>query len=178
MRCADCQNENPDGAAFCEVCSAPLTGYGMPVPGFATAETLRKLKKVSTRPFIIPWMAALMAAAAVFGPLGAIFSQIRSHPAVNAEGTNYAGSAFNAVGIALAAIVFVPLGIAILISALGVITQRTWAWYAGTALLAVLAIAALFGFMPGLLLRVVVAAIVCVVGLFWFQAGTRAWYGT
>src|SRR5438270_13027279 len=99
MRCKDCDNENPDGVAFCETCGGPLTGYGSGVPGLASEATLAKLRKAARLPPIVPIMAVLCLVAAFFGPLEMFLGRLTARPTVNAEGTNYVASTFGMLGV-------------------------------------------------------------------------------
>ncbi len=177
MRCPQCQTEATEGLAFCEVCGAPLTAYGSPVPGVATTATLEKLARLRVRPAVIPWMAAFVAAAALFGPFAALLAKYNSRPTMNPEGTNYMTSAFSAVGITLAALVLVPIGLALLVTVWGVLTQRTWAWTAGFLVLLSVAAAGLTSAVPGPFLKAVLFTITASMAWFWFREDAKDWYG-
>lgn len=154
-----------------------MTGYGAPVPGTATEATLRKLREASTRPAAVPAAAAFIVLLALAGPFGSVLARLHSQPAVNSEGTNYASSAFGAVGVALAALVLVPLGIAMLVAAWAVITQRTWGWYAAAAVFVIAAGMSITGAIPAVLIRIILLAACGVAGFLWFRPETRKWFG-
>ncbi len=123
-------------------------------------------------------MVAFSALVAVFGPLWSAVAVFVARPTTNAESTNYTGSAVGAVGVFLNAIVMVPLGLALLLAAWGAFAQRTWAWWANLAVLAIMAGIAVFGPAGGAFTRIVLLEASAVLAVFWFQNSTREWYGT
>ncbi len=177
MRCPHCSNENEEGAAVCEYCDTPLTAYGGQLTGLVSASTLAKAAKLAVRPPVIPIMAGLDVFLAIFGPVAAVLGKFSSRPQTNAEGTNYMGAAFGAVGVAFTAMVLVPVALALLVIAWGTITQKSWAWAANIGVLGVLIFLGNF-LLPwgtfGLIIRVVAGV---ALGVLWIKNETREWYG-
>jgi hypothetical protein len=177
MRCPHCELPNEEGVAVCQSCGMPLTVYGRQVTGEVSEATRAKIAQLAVRPAIVPVMAAFCAVAALFGPIWSILSRFFGRAQVNSEGTNYLGAAFGAVGIALAALVLVPLAIVMLVVSWGILTQRTWAWGAGLVVL----IGALFAaftnyFFAGPLKFVMIVAALAFSAM-WFRKDAREWYG-
>src|SRR5512143_3699501 len=153
MRCPHCEIPNEDGAAVCSSCGTPLTAYGNQITGEVSEATRARAAKLAIRPAVVPFAAAFCAFAAVAGPLWRVMSLFLSRVTTNPEGTNYLSAAFGAVGIAFSAMVLVPLAIALLLVAWGVMTQRTWAWGAVLALLFLVLVTAFRGYFFGPILR-------------------------
>ena len=121
-------------------------------------------------------MAAFCIFAALAGPLWRLLSTFSARPALNEEGTNYLGAAFGAVGVTLSAFVLIPLAIAMLVVAWGILSHRTWAWWAAL----VLAAACVFAAFTGMLfagLKFLVIAVGVAVAIGWVQHSVREWYG-
>ena len=178
MRCPHCATDNEEGAAVCENCDTPLTAYGGQVTGAVSEATLRKLERLAVRPPVVPMAAALDVLLVVVGPLWTLVGRFAARPAVNAEGTNYAGAAFGAVGVLFSAIVLVPVAVALAVVAWGVMAHRTWAWTAQAFLLLVVAVIGLTGWLvPSLFLRLLLSAGAAVVGYLWVKEDARQWYG-
>lgn len=176
MRCPECNLDNEEGAAFCANCVAPLTAYGGQITGLVSDETLAKLARLRIRPPAVPIMTAFNVLVALMWPLATLLSRISSRPQVNAEGTNYAGAAFGAVGVAFLAMFMIPLGIALLVAAFGTWTQRSWGWYASAGTLGVIGAISIMGFIGGPL-RFVTIAVCIVLAILWFHRDVREWYG-
>ena len=177
MRCPHCELPNEDGVAVCQSCGMPLTVYGRQVTGEVSEATRAKAAKLAIRPFVVPIMAAFCALAALFGPVWSLLSRFLGRAQVNQEGTNYLGAAFGAVGIALAALVLVPLAVAMLVVSWGILSHRTWAWGAGL----VVVIGALFAaftnyFFAGPLKFVMIVCAIALAAL-WFRRDAREWFG-
>src|SRR5215212_9545585 len=119
MRCPHCETPNEEGVAICENCGTPLTVYGRQFTGEVSEAARERAAKLNVRPPVVPIMAAFCALVAVAGPFWSVLSRFMGRAQVNAESTNYVGAAFGAVGIALAALVMVPLGVAILVVSWG-----------------------------------------------------------
>jgi hypothetical protein len=178
MRCPHCAHENPDGLAVCLNCNTPLTAYSGQLMGAVSEETRYKAAKLAVRPPVIPMAAALTLALAALGPAWALASRFFSRPAVNAEGTNYVGAAFGAVGVAFAAMVLVPLALVLVFVAWGVMIQRTWAWTAqAVVLLGILVIGFTGWLIPSLFLRILLSVAAVIVGVMWMKQDAREWYG-
>lgn len=178
MRCTECGEWNEEGAAFCARCNAPLTKYGGQSLGEVSAATRAKAAQLAVRPPVIPAMAASLVLLALFGPMGALLSRFVGRTTVNAEGTNYMGAAFGAVGIALAALTLVPLALALLVVAWGTWTQHRWAWMIDLVVLCIVALMSLAGLWPHVLpLRVVLILAAVGLGYFWLRPETQRWYG-
>jgi hypothetical protein len=178
MRCPHCAIENDDGIAVCLNCNTPLTAYGGQLMGAVSEETLRKAAKLAVRPPVIPMAAALTVALAVLGPLWALAGRFVARPAVNAEGTNYLGAAFGAVGVVFAAMVLIPIAVALGVVAWGVMTQRTWAWTGQAIVLLIIGVIGFTGWLvPSVFLRILLSTAAVIVGVMWMQRDTREWYG-
>ena len=177
MRCPHCAEDNPEGVAVCLSCGTSLTAYGGQVMGGGSEVTRAKLARIAVRPAVVPVMAAFIALVAVAGPLWSVLSRFLSRPEINREGTNYVGAAFGAVGVALVALFLVPLAVAILVVAWGILTQRTWAWGAGVLVLAGTFMAGIVGYFFGPPLKYVVMVVCIALTVMWFRNDAREWYG-
>jgi hypothetical protein len=168
---------NEEGVAVCQSCRTPLTFYGNQVTGEVSEATRAKATKLEIRPVIVPIMAAFCGLVALAGPFWSVAGRFFGRSAVNAEGTNYMGAAFGAVGIALTAIVLIPLGVALLVVAWGILTQRTWAWGAGIVVAVATLFAAFTGyFFAGPLKIVAIVASVALAAM-WLRRDAREWFG-
>jgi hypothetical protein len=176
LRCPHCAVDNDEGLAICRNCNTPLTGYAGNVLGYVSAETLAKAAKLRVRPHAVPVMVIYAVLIALFGPIGAVLSKIAGRSNLNAEGTNYMGPAFSAVGIAFTAMFMIPLAGAILFVAWGVWAQRTWAWTAGAFLLGIIALLGVTGMVGGLT-RIIAVVSAVIIGILWFQRDCREWFG-
>jgi hypothetical protein len=156
---------------------APLTAYAGHVTGEASNITLAKLARVSYRPPVIPVMAAFDVLVALVGPIWAVIGRFMARPQVNAEGTNYAGAAFNAVGIAFMAIFMIPLALALWAAAFGTIAQRTWGWYASLGVIVAVFLGIFTGFLSVGLLRYPILIANIILAILWLQHSVREWYG-
>lgn len=178
MRCPECGTDNEESAAICANCVAPLTAYaGGYVAGMASDATLAKLQRLNYRPPVIPVMAAFDVLVALVGPVWAILGRFMARPEVNSEGTNYAGAAFNAVGIALLAVFMVPLALALWATAFGTITQRAWGWYGSLVVLAAVLLGSFTGFLSLGFLKYPILVADIVLAIMWLQHSVREWYG-
>lgn len=177
MRCKECGEDNDEGVAFCARCNTPFTAYGGQVTGMVSEATLAKAARLALRPPIIPFMAALDVLTAVFGPFAITLARSSARPVANAEGTNYVGVAFGALGAVFTAALLIPLGLVLLVTAWATWTQRTWAWTANAALLALSLVAALLAFSASPAEALVRIALSGAVAYFWFKPETKEWYG-
>lgn len=178
MRCPHCEMPNDDANALCSNCGMPLTVYGRQVTGEVSAATRAKIARANVRPIVINILAAYCAIAAAGGPFWKLAARFAARTQVNEEGTNYLGAAFGAVGVTFTAIVLVPLGLAFLIVAWGILTQKTWAWWAGLVVLAVALFTAFSGAFFGLgFLRFVMMAGGILLAVGWLRADVREWFG-
>jgi hypothetical protein len=179
MHCPHCQAEIEEGQALCPSCDRPLTKYAGNITREVSDLTQARLARLSAKPPVIPVMAGVNVFLALFGPLWTVFKSLGARPTINAEGTNYLGTAFGGVGVFMTAIVLIPLAIAFCVVAWGILTQRTWAW---TANLLVLGVFLLLGGALGSFLGLgsLVAArvvIVAVLAFLWFRPDVREWFG-
>jgi hypothetical protein len=178
MRCPHCDNENPEGAARCLNCDTPLTAYAGQATGEVSAATLQKLSRLSQQPPIVPIVVALDVLIAIFGPFGFVLSRFLSRTVTNAEGTNYLGAAFGAVGVAFTALLMVPLGLFLIYVAWLTWNRGSWAWLANAALLCGMAALCLFGFFtPWVFFRLLGLAVFAAAAWAWFRTDTREWFG-
>lgn len=178
MRCPHCQNENEEGAALCEYCGEPFTAYAGQLTGEASEATFAKLRRLSYRPPVIPGATALLVLIALFGPFSAVLGRFASRTVTNAEGTNYAGAAFCAVGIALTALFMIPIGIAFLYLAWATWTRATWVWTVDMVVFIGAVLLALTGHLASLALLNLPLAVASIAALvFWFRQDTRDWFG-
>ncbi len=159
-------------------CDTPLTAYSGMTTGEVSQETRVKAARLSLRPPIINVVAALDALFALFGPFAVVMGRFMARTVTNAEGTNYAGAAFGAVGIAFTAMVMLPFGGFLLYIAWLTWARGSWAWQANAIVLCGAALLALVGFLtPSFSLRLLVVAACAAAAWFWFQPDVREWYG-
>src|SRR5207237_9316352 len=142
--------EHEECASVCAFCGEPFTAYAGQLTGEASEATLAKLRRLSYRPPVISAVAGLDVLLAVFGPFGAVLGRYANRTVTNAEGTNYAGAAFGAVGIAFMALFMVPLGLALLYVAWVTWTRGSWAWSANVIVLAGTVLLALSGLLTSI----------------------------
>jgi lysylphosphatidylglycerol synthetase-like protein (DUF2156 family) len=114
---------------------------------------------------------------AVFVAFGRTVSMFLARTTVNTEGTNYIGAAFGGLAVTFAALVFIPAGVFMLVTAWGLHRQSLWAWTANLIVLGLTALLSLMGFFPGLLLKSAALGFCAVSGWFWLQEPVRDWYG-
>jgi len=115
---------------------------------------------------------------AVLGPFGAVLIKFTGRTVTNAEGTNYAGAAFGAVGIAFQALLMIPLGLFLLYLAWLTWSRASWAWLANAALLCGIAFLCFTGFfIPWWFFRVPLTALFAVAAWYWFRPESREWFG-
>jgi len=177
MRCEACGHDNEDGLAVCSNCGSSLTAYGGQATGLGGDAIRTKLARLTTRPPIVPAMAALDLLAALAGPVGSFLNRLASRPVTNPEGTNYISSAFGALGVAFAGAVLIPLALGLVLIGWGTWTQRTWAWHANAVVLAGLIVMAVLGVGAAGFLRVLLF-LVCVPALgLWLHKDVRDWFG-
>lgn len=178
MRCPHCDNENPEGTACCLACDTPLTAYAGQGTGEVSAATLERLRNLSRRPPIVPIVVALDTLIAVIGPFGVLLIKFLGRTTTNVEGTNYVGAALGAVGVALMAMLMVPLGLFLIYLAWVTWTRASWAWLANAALLCGMAFLSLIGFFtPWMFFRLTLLILFAAAAWFWFQSDTREWFG-
>jgi hypothetical protein len=178
MRCPHCDNENLEGAARCVKCDTPLTAYAGQSTGEVSSATLQKLDRLSDQPSIVPIVVALDALIAVCGPFGFVLSRFLTRTVTNAEGTNYVGAAFGAVGVAFVALLMVPLGLFLIYVAWATWNRASMAWLANAALLCGMAALALFGFFtPWMFFRLLGLVVFGAAAWYWLRSDTRDWFG-
>ncbi len=180
VRCPNCSAPNPSGVAYCQACASPLTAYGGGDVGLGpSAATLARLQRASERPRIVGVMAAVLALAAFVGPLRtaacAFLAQRAASSAAPAEG--YIFSALGAVGAFLVALVLVPIGVFMLITAWAAWRQVAWAWTAVALLLGLCVLAGLHSFSLFSFGSVVLVGVAGPLVYFWMLPATREWYG-
>lgn len=178
MRCPHCDLPNEEGAAVCDACGTPLTFYGRQVTGEVSEATRAKAARLAVRPTVVPYMVAFCALFAVLGPFWRLAARFAARTQVNQEGTNYLGAAFGALGVTFAAALLIPLGVAILVVAWGILTQRTWSWTSGLLVLVIAVATAFTGafFGAGILKLLVIAAGIGL-AIAWMRSETREWFG-
>jgi hypothetical protein len=178
MRCPHCELPNDDETAYCISCGTPLTAYGGQVQGTVSAETLAKARELAVRPQAVPVIAALDALVALFWAFGGAIRAFTARPDLAADNLNYVGHAFGAVNVALVAGFLVPAGVALLVVAWGVLTQRSWAWTANAGILGLTALWTLIRFGSAPFLSFVKLAACGAAAWAWMQPRVRSWYGT
>ena len=178
MRCPHCDLDNPDDRALCMNCDSPLTAYAAQGTGEVSEATRAKLARISSQPAIVPAVITLDVLLALFGPFAAVLGKFAARTVTNSEGTNYAGAAFGAVGIAFTALLMVPLGLFLLYIAWITWARGSWAWQANSVVLCGTAILSLTGFLGfAMFVRIVLAAACAIAAYLWFQPDAREWYG-
>lgn len=178
VRCPNCSAANPVGAAYCEVCATPLTAYETGGGQGPSAATLAKLQRLSIRPRIVPIMAAALVLGAFAYPFRIALTSLLAQRGASAAGSEfYIFNALGAVGAFLVALVMVPVGVFMLVTAWGTWRQQSWAWTADVILLGLAALdglRALFGSSLAALPQLGVAAALLYA---WLLPATREWYG-
>jgi hypothetical protein len=176
-QCPNCGAANSIDSALCENCRAPLTAYAGQLTGqgeSAQGRLAGQVAQLETRPPGVVAMTVFDVLFAGFWPLRSVAGAFLAKPRLNAEGTNYLGAAFGTVGPVLAAIVLIPLALALFGLAWMTWTQRPWTWTANLAALGLFALLALLHFSP---LSVVWLAAAGALAYLWFRPETKAWFG-
>jgi hypothetical protein len=132
---------------------------------------------LNLRPPVIGAMALFDLLFALFWPFAFVVGAFAARTHLNADQTNYLGTAFSAIGPILSAIVLIPIGLALLGLAWGTWTQRPWAWTANAAGLAAFALAALFKFFSAPIMAFVWIGLACGFAYYWFRPETKSWFG-
>jgi hypothetical protein len=177
-QCPHCGLENDLGRSLCANCQTPLTAYAGQLQGAAYQGKLAaQVERLETRPPGVVAMVVFIVVIVVFWPLASVVTAFLHREAINAEGTNYLASAFGALGPLLTALVMIPIACVLSWLAWATWTQQTWTWNANAGLLIGFAVFALSRHAVYQNMTYVWIALAVVLGFFWFQSATRAWFG-
>lgn len=177
MRCPACAGDNPDGAALCGACDQPLTAYSGQLTGEVSAVSAERAARLDTRPPGVKYVAGVCVLAALFGPFAAALPSFGARETLREDQLNYIGAAFGVVGAALALAVLLPLGIAMLVAAWGAWSQKSWAWPAVAAIVALGIVSALLTLREDVLQGLVRAALFGGAAWLWLRPEVRDWFG-
>ncbi len=178
-QCPNCGHVNDVGRATCANCQLPLTAYAGQIPDFDSQQgkLAQQVAQLNVRPPIIQAMALFNLLFALLWPLAYVAYGFLARPHLNAESTNYIGTAVSAVGPILAALVLIPIGLALFALAWATWTQRPWAWTANAAGLAAFALLALLKFATAPIMAFIWVGLACGLAYYWFRPETKSWFG-
>jgi len=177
VRCPQCNTDNPEGAALCAGCAAPLTAYAGAVSADVNSERLAQLERLRVRPPAVLALVGYDVLVLTLGPVRAVMESLRAQPALSPDQTNYIGHAFGAVSTALLSLVMLPVAIGLLLAAYWAWTERSAGWWASMAVAALVGSGALLGVgVPGPLRLPALAAGAAVL-IAGFTPRLREWYG-
>lgn len=180
QQCPNCGLLNEEGRALCANCQTPLTAYAGQLRGEPESSGGRLAAQVAhlnTRPPIIAALALFDLLFALFWPLAFVVGAFAARQQVNAEGTNYIFAAIGAVGPTLAALVLIPVALALCALAWATWTQRPSAWVGNGYALGAFVLLALRKFPNAPIMTLVWIGLACGLAYLWFRPETKSWFG-